>query len=100
MDFRDFEETFKTKAQPKQEEVKKEAPSSKAAKALQRIGTPKAVQPPVFLETNRVRNIGIAMKRFGKDVKNIKNSINRYIVHSILSLHSNYYLFIEWTQKL
>ncbi|KAI6650323.1 Formin-like protein [Oopsacas minuta] len=77
LDFREFEETFKTKAQPKQEQVKKEGPSSKAVKVLQRIGTPKAVQPPVFLETNRVRNIGIAMKRFGKDAGDIRNAINR-----------------------
>ena len=75
MDFREFEETFKTKAQPKIEAVKQVSPSSKAGKALQRIGTPKAVQPPAFLENNRVRNIGITMKRFGKEAKVIKDAI-------------------------
>ena len=75
MDFREFEETFKTKAQPKLEAAAKVSPSSKAGKVLQRIGTPKAAQPPVFLETNRVRNIGIAMKRFGKEAKVIRDAI-------------------------
>eukprot|EP00800_Vazella_pourtalesii_P022662 TRINITY_DN893_c0_g1_i9.p1 TRINITY_DN893_c0_g1~~TRINITY_DN893_c0_g1_i9.p1 ORF type:complete len:728 (-),score=213.54 TRINITY_DN893_c0_g1_i9:168-2351(-) len=76
LDFREFEETFKTKAQPKLEAAANKAvPTSKAGKVLQRIGTPKAAQPPVFLETNRVRNIGITMKRFGKEAKDIRDAI-------------------------